>query len=694
MNRHSPRFTCNSFTQSLIVLAVAIPASASAQDAIEEVIVTADFRGSTLNDIPASITVLDSALMQRKNAQHLEDLLLDAPNVNVASGASRSRFFQLRGIGETGQFTEPLNPSVGLLIDGMDFSGIGGAAMLYDVEQVEVLMGPQGTRYGSNALAGLINLQSRAPTDSFSMGAQAQTENYAGRGLAGYVSGSVSDSVAYRLSAQTLESDGFGENLFLHRPTNTRDETSVRGKLRITPRDGVTLDLGAATVDVDNGYDAFSLDNIRDTLSDQPGFDTQDTAFGSAKLTLETFDTFSLEAMTGYAQSDTGYGYDEDWVYAGFHPDEYASTDAFYRDRDTLTAELRLLSTDAGALFGGHTQWVTGLYTLRQDTGLRRVYTYLPADFTSAHSVDRSALYMETNTQLGGAWSLDAGLRAERVDASYNDSEGLLFDPADTLYGGKLALNYHTLADNLFYASVARGYKIGGFNMDGSLDADLREYDSEFLWNYELGFKGTLLDDKLQTQVALFWMQRDEVQISSSTVRLRPNGSSEFIDYVGNAAQGSNRGLEASARYFANDAVQVYASLGLLDTEYADFINSNGDNLDGREQAHAPSYQYTLGAAWNLDAQWTLDLNVQGRDAFYFSDSHDVRSDSYALLNASLQWSRANWRATLWGRNLTDEDYFVRGYYFGNDPRDGYTSKGYTQLGEPLRYGLTMGYDF
>src|SRR5690606_26527787 len=145
-----------------------------------------------------------------------------------------------------------------------------------------------------------------------------------------------------------------------------------------------------------------------------------------------------------------------------------------------------------------------------------------------------------------------------------------------------------------------------GFNMDGSLDADLREYDSEFLWNYELGFKGTLLDEKLHTQLALFWMERDEVQISSSTVRLRPNGSSEFIDYVGNAAEGSNRGVELSARYFAGEMVAIYSSLGLLDTEYQDFINSNGDNLDGREQAHAPSYQYTLGTAWSFGAEWTL----------------------------------------------------------------------------------------
>ncbi|MGV3590212.1 MAG: TonB-dependent receptor, partial [Gammaproteobacteria bacterium] len=162
----------------------------------------------------------------------------------------------------------------------------------------------------------------------------------------------------------------------------------------------------------------------------------------------------------------------------------------------------------------------------------------------------------------------------------------------------------------------------------------------------------------------------------------------------GNAAAGSNRGLELSARFAASDTVQLYGTLGLLDSQYDDFVNTSGENLDGREQAHAPSYQYTLGASWTLGNAWSVDMNVQGRDAFYFSDSHALRSDSYALLNASLVWTHAQWQATLWARNLTDEDYYVRGYYFGNDPRDGYADHGYTQLGEPRRFGLTLRMDY
>ena len=139
-------------------------------------------------------------------------------------------------------------------------------------------------------------------------------------------------------------------------------------------------------------------------------------------------------------------------------------------------------------------------------------------------------------------------------------------------------------------------------------------------------------------------------------------------------------GLEFSGKknFKATESVDFYGSLGLLKTRYDDFINSAGDNLEGREQAHAPSYQYSLGANIRLGNNVDFGLNILGKDSFYFSDSHGVQSNAYHLINANLSYSWENWKAMLWGRNLTDEDYFVRGFYFGNDPRDNYLSKGYT----------------
>jgi len=665
-----------------------------AQPVLEEIIVTADFRQSAVEDIAASISVIDPDTMSKKNAQHLEDILLNAPNVNLASGASRARFIQIRGIGERGQFSEPLNSSVGLMIDGVDFSGIGTAGMLYDMEQVEILMGPQGTRYGSNALAGLINLKSRAPESEFGYGVQLQAANAEERGIAGYLTGPATDDLFYRVSLQQLESDGFGENRYLGRPTNAREETTLRGKFRWLISDTEQLDFTTAMIDLDNGYDAFSLDNIRDTLSDEPGFDRQDSKLASLNFSTSRFNPFTLEVMGGFATSDIAYGYDEDWVYTGFHPFEYSSTDQYFRNRETSSGEVRLVSSEDGALFGGRTSWVAGLYSLHQDVDLARDYTFLADVFSSRFIIGRVAAYADTSTALSDSLSLELGVRTERFSAEYSDSSGLDFSPDDDLFGGKIGLNYRLANDNLLYASISRGYKSGGFNTDGSLDTDLREFDAETLWNYEAGFKGLLLDDSLQLQAALFYMDRDDVQISSSTVRVRDDGNSEFIDFIGNAAAGSNSGIELSGQWLASESLTLYGSLGLLDAKYEDFINSAGDNLDGRQQAHAPDYQYTIGMDIMFSTALGLDINLQGRDAFYFSDSHSIRSNSYALLNASLRYQRGNLNATLWGRNLGDKDYYVRGFYFGNDPRDNYTAKGYTQLGEPVRYGLTVNLDF
>ncbi|MGK0440215.1 MAG: outer membrane receptor protein involved in Fe transport, partial [Paracoccaceae bacterium] len=142
-------------------------AQAQKKTSLEEIIVTAELLESNALRLPNSVTVIDNALIEERNAQHLEDLLGLAPNVNFASGASRGRFIQIRGIGERSEFQAPIINSVGVLVDGIDLTGIAMAASTLDVQQVEILRGPQGTLYGANALAGLINIVSNKPSEQF-----------------------------------------------------------------------------------------------------------------------------------------------------------------------------------------------------------------------------------------------------------------------------------------------------------------------------------------------------------------------------------------------------------------------------------------------------------------------------------------------------------------------------------------------
>ncbi len=412
--------------------------------------------------------------------------------------------------------------------------------------------------------------------------------------------------------------------------------------------------------------------------------------FAGIEVAWDDAAAFRLEASASAASSDSVYGYDEDWVYEGFHEGGYSSTDYYFRDRRTATSELRVLSKEPGRIFGGASDWVAGVYVLESDVDLRREYAFFAGPFTSTFSIDRLALFGQLDTALSARTSLTAGVRYERHSSSYDDSEAVSFSPEDDLVGWRLSVDRLLGEDLMGYASLSRGYKAGGFNTDGTLPPGLRQYEPETLMNLELGLKGTFLDGRLDARLALFTMRRDDVQIASSIQRVRDDGSTEFIQYTGNAAEGTNRGLETEVVFTPTERFELSTSIGLLDSEYESFINSAGEDLEGREQAHAPDHEFSIAARYDFASGWYARLGAEGRDAFYFSDSHDQRSESYTLYNATVGFARGGWDVKLWSRNLTDEDRAIRGYYFGNDPSVGYAPRLYTQLGEPRRVGLTI----
>jgi outer membrane receptor protein involved in Fe transport len=662
----------------------------AAENTIEEILVTADFRARNELQMATSVTVLTEAVIKSRSAQHFEELVNAIPNVNFASGSNRARFFQIRGIGERSQFVAPINPSVGFLVDNVDFSGAASIATMLDVEQVEVLRGPQGTRYGANALAGLINVKTNDPEDEFSANLKLGAADYNTQMISAVVTGPLADTVSARLAVGSNRSDGFYENSFLQtKRNNAQDEQTIRGKLRAEMSENWQLDLSLSHVDIDNGYDAFTLDNSRTTLSDEPGRDKQESLALAMNSSWE-LNSFDLDLIVGLAESDMEYSYDEDWTFAGIHPDGYMSRDSYIRDRETQSIELRFLSNDNSRLFSDSTQWLFGLYTLSSDESLRREYTYLASDFRSEFAFDTAALFFQLDSSLSENLTLETGLRVERRNTTYSDSELLDYSPSETLWGGRIAAKYLLDSNTMAYVSVARGYKAGGFNTDGTLDADLREFGEEFLIEYELGIKSSLLENKLHLKGAVFHDDRHDQQVKSSTGRIRANGSTEFVDFIGNAAEGTNNGVEFEAIWYPSEQLGLTASFGLLDATFDSFINSENEDLSGRDQAHAPSYMAHLAADYSLGA-WSLSVSLDAKDNFYFSDSHNVQSDPYELLNMNLSYSSENWSLSFWGRNLTNQDYAVRGFFFGefgNDPRKGYAPEPYVQFGEPRMIGV------
>jgi len=539
---------------------LSVPAISLAQSdekvALEEVVVTAELLESNALRLPNSVTVIDQSLVEERNAQHLEDLLGLAPNINYTTGASRGRFIQIRGIGERSEFQAPIINSVGLLVDGIDLTGIATAASTLDVQQVEVLRGPQGTLYGANALAGLINIVSNRPSKEFYGRVTAGFEDFGGREFSGVISGPTSDKSGYRLAVKHYESDGFTEAVFLGRDdTNNIDETTARATYTSQVNDSLALDFTLFVADIDNGYDAFSLSNTRQTDTDQPGFDRQDTTAGTVKASYQFSDTLNLEASLSLANSDLEYAFDEDWsnifICENTSCDSdllgfdlfFSSFDQYTRNNDNTTLDLRLLSNSSDSV-----NWVAGLYYRDQDTDLERIYTFA-SDFDSQLDTTNAAIYGQAEIALSDRWSLTSGLRLERREVDYSDNSGATANPEENLWGGRIALEYQADSGAFYYGLISRGYKPGGFNLEGSLTLNEREFETETMLNYELGLKQTFLDGSLRLQASVFYQDRDDVQVNQSIVRSFESGiiggvcPCSFTDFTENAASGTNRGV-------------------------------------------------------------------------------------------------------------------------------------------------------
>jgi iron complex outermembrane receptor protein len=711
------------FTPKSIVLSVSLAClmtagfvhagSSSKANNLEEVVVTSQFRDSSLLDLASTVSVFDAATIEARGANNIEQLLNLAPNVNFSSGASRGRVFQIRGIGERSQFIDPVSPSVGLIIDGIDFSGLGLAASTLDIGQVEVLRGPQGTAYGANALAGLISMSSKAPTAEQMLKVSAEMATYNGKILGLLASGPLSERFGYRLAVQNQQSDGYIENTFLNRDdVNNIDESVLRGKLSFAASETLEMDFNLLHIDSDNGYDAFSFYNNRKTQSDQPGTDAQESLAGSVITRWSGNSAFSLESILSAASSETEYGYDEDWSYVGFDPNEYSSQDSYLRDKDNVSAELRFISSEQSKLFNASSSWVVGVYFRQEAEDLER-----NASFSSQFKTENYALYGQLITALSDQLNLVSGLRLEKRNANYSDSLMVNSANNEDLWGGNLTLEYRYADNKLLYSTISRGYKAGGVNgsiisasaSNTAITPDVFEFDTEHMINYEVGLKGSWLDSRLQAQLAVFYQYRSDVQAKQSF--FNPDEFS-FDDFLVNAATGKTSGLEVELNYAASESLRFFAAAGILNAEFADFVSqshvdakddNNGAalapvNLDGREVAHAPKYQFFVGSEISLMANLILRVELEGKDEFYFSNSHNEKSSDYELINARLTYFASNWDVSLWGRNLTDQDYQTRGFYFsnafGNNPANGYAPETYSQLAEPRVVGVSANYTF
>lgn len=692
-------------------------ALAQGEGSLEEVVVRGELRETPTLELANSVSVITEQTLKLREARHLEDALGLAPNVNYATGASRGRYVQIRGIGERSEFLSPFNPSVGILLDGIDFSNVGTGVTGLDVAQTEIFRGPQGTAFGANALAGVINVVGKGVADESGGEIGAGVGNFDSRHIKLVGNAAVSESFGARLAFLHNASDGFVDNTFLNRSdTNNIEESSARLLFEFSPNERVDVSWVNYLVDVNNGYDGFSLDNNRNTLSDQPGKDTQETFATAINVGVDFTEVRWKTTLTGQ-DSEITYSYDEDWSFLNICPStsecaffQYSATDAYDRENTNTTIDTRLISTGEGKF-----NWVLGLYARDQNSTLDRTRTdnlpngdpYNPADVpeTSQNSFDfdtlNLAIYGESSLSLGNT-TITLGARQETRDADLT-VDGVKLDERDEhLWGGKLSLQYALNDEQFIYALASRGYKSGGFNpevfnRESEILRQFQFYDTEYQWNYELGFKGSAFDGRWVSQIALFYQDRKDVQVDNSLAL----AVDDFVGYIANAGTTRSQGLEIETRFKAHEKLTLIAAIGYLDAEFQRFDSpthvdapeGGTYDLSGRQLAHAPSHQYFIAGHIDLSDALYLRLEAEGKSSFYYSDSHNQKSPSYNIANIRLGYEANTWDMALWVKNAFDRDYANRGFYFsndfGNDPRKLYAPETYEMFSAPRTFGVS-----
>jgi outer membrane receptor protein involved in Fe transport len=705
--------------------------TASEAPQLPTTIVTGDLWESELERTTASVTVIDNARLTTNGTQHFEDIVNTIPNLTWTGGSSRPRYIQIRGIGENSQFEgETPDSAVRFLIDDLDLTGLGTVGNLFDVQQVEVLRGPQAGAFGANAAGGVIRIVTNEPTPYWTGQVEGTLgeDNLQAAGLAvgGPLLENDPEQLTFRLALHQLTSDGFRDNQFLgHDDTNERDELTTRLKLRWIANLDWQWDGTFLYAHADNGYDEFSLGNTEfDTFSDEPGRDEQETVAGSIRGTWTGLDRATLTSISSYTDTDALFSFDADWA----DPTTDGNYDGFIstnRDREVFSQEFRFDSIEQEDALGWIDRWTLGFYI--QTLGEETEFTYtefdsLSADFTSDYDSDLYALFGQIAHDFSDATRLIVGLRAEyySIDVSssgqsYGTPRGGDSKQSDPLFGGKITIEHDLNENHMLFGSIARGYKAGGANVSSfSFDFDPATYEDETLYNFEIGLRSNWFDGAVITQITGFYLRREDAQLRDSA------GAGGFFRYLTvNGNDAAHYGLEADATWYLNENWTISAGLGLLQTSRKSYtaidsdesidvtLDADFDNdpitvfVPSRDLANAPAYNYHFRLDYRSDCGFFANLEVVGSDSYYESNSHNEKRNAFGVVNGAVGYRYENWTITLWAKNLFDEEYEKRVFKFGNrfdtstaDPFDFEADRRYEDPADPQQFGITANYSW
>jgi iron complex outermembrane receptor protein len=690
---------------------------------IEEVVVTARKRAESLEDVPVAVSAYTEGMIEDAGIERPGDFLALTPNVTfVESESAGTSFLTVRGVSQVRNGESP----VAVVIDGVLMTDPGQFNQeLFDIQQIEVLKGPQGALYGRNAIGGAINITTKqAATEP-----EAKLTLGAGNGnrLKGNFSMSapiIEDELYLRLAGSYVEQDGHIDNEFLNKEVDFYEDKSLRARLTWEPSDELSVDVRYGYAETEGGALNFVVnsgdaDDTRVPIrANRLGTNERELENASIKIDYE-LGFATLTSITSWNSQEEFYAADA-YPYEctpvcpltaenapvnhffdsafGFVLDQVVSV---FTDIETVSQELRLTSSSENDL-----RWIAGVYFLETErfrglpteNDLGQAYNRDVFDsYTVSGAADDNdntawAAFGQMNYDVSDQWEVSFALRYDKDEreqqdvapAAFSSTSGLTRNEEYSELQPKFTLKYQPNDDFNAFFVMSKGFRSGGFNQNGvaalaasvGIEGISDDYEKEVSHNVELGFKSTWMDGRMKLNGSLF---RTDIE------------DQHFFQFIGainrqllnNIDEVTLQGLEFDARYLATESLDLYLGFGVTDSEIEDYTVTPGD--EGNWAPYVAKTTLNLGGQYNFTVSDGIDgfarLDFERRGQQYWDTANSSARSPIELINLRVGLSSEEhaWSVTAWAKNLTDEEYNAE-----------YVNGGFAVIAPPRTYGLDV----
>jgi iron complex outermembrane receptor protein len=676
-------------------VAATVPTTTFAQ--LEEVLVTAERREASVQDVPIAVSAYNEDMIDKLQIDDTLDLINVVPNMfggnNTGLGTANMYYLRAQGNDES---ISTFDPPVGTYVDDVYITrqNVNNVA-LFDVERIEVLRGPQGTLYGRNTTGGAISVVMKKPADTMQGYVEAGVGRFGKTLLRGSIDLPLSDNVLTKFSAYYVDDDGYLENRTDGKDYNEADLTGVRAALRWLISDSMTWDIA-----VDGGKSEVA--NIHGFLD------------GDDRYTLNITSNLAWDAMGGTANLILGArSIEQDFLLnfpfsLDFIPDFFIIDNE--GEHDMYSAELKW----SGDIMDGRGFLQTGVYYMDEDNevdfvdylDLAAVGAPVPpstafltlADRILSNTTESFAVYAQADIQIGENGTLTLGARYTdeektvdfqgTVNSAGMVAAGIPLSQSEQEITPRIAYAHKFSDSMMMYVSATNGFKSGGWNARGSSSAALQAFAPETIWSYELGMRADWMNGRLRTNLTAFYSDLEDLQTTAAT----PDG--QFL--TTNAGGLEVPGIEAEITALPTDNWQIFAALGWQNAEYQqlpggcvtpnDSLAAYDANCNIAEPKRSPHQTYTVGTSADFNiGSLILTPNVMARyiGAQYSATRNQGYDGSVTLINAGVKLSTADsqWELNLECKNCGDKTY-VQSFLFTD----------YYNL--PMTYLATLKYRF